>query len=401
MEVANQQEPTHTFLEVLHEAPRLLELLPPATLKTLSATCRSLRTSFCARVSVITLSEPADTPKLCCKTWPRLTMVTCTHGLNLYYLKLRDMLSAEWECMVEVELAVWSCGGQSTPRTTHSSAVLVRARQQLHTLLNHVSRQHHAALSAFADMNRPSGSLTLQGPLVGCSVVQSLTLDCWPLLKFLKVVNSANLGLGSMPHLRKLLPSLTLSVILNCGLDASDVLQLATGWPQTQELILYNNQLDASSISAIAHAKWPSLSRLDLCSNTLGCAGMQHLVSCSWPSLRVLGLTCTCLDAPSLQCLAQGQWPALQRLNLSGNSIDATGISFLVQGSWPLLEVLSLSDQGLDEEACSLLGMTTVDICRARITVARKLGLRCPRVFGCDSYLPQFPQMTLKICQGC
>lgn len=398
MEVANQQAPAHSFLEVLHEAPRLLDLLPPASRKSLSATCRSLRISFCTRVSVITLSEPADTSKLCCTTWPQLTMVMCTHGSNLRYLKLRDRLSAGWECMVEMELGVWPFGGQSPSKTTHRSAVLVRARQQFHTPLNHISHRHHAALSAFADMNRHSGSLTLQGPFVGCSVVQCLTHDCWPLLRHLTLANSPNVGLGSMPHLSKLLSSLTIIGILDCGLDASDALQLGTGSPQILELNLYNNQLDASSISSMAHAKWPSLCRLSMCSNTLGCADMQHLVSCSWPSLRSLNLTHACLDASSLQCLAQGQWPALQHLNLSGNSIDAKGISVLVQGGWPLLVILSLSDQGLDEEACSLLGMTKVDISRARIIVAQRLCLRCPRVFCCDSYLPHFPQLTLRIC---
>ena len=44
-----------SFIEVLHEAPRLADLVPPAALKALSATCKTLRTCFCAQVTVITL----------------------------------------------------------------------------------------------------------------------------------------------------------------------------------------------------------------------------------------------------------------------------------------------------------------------------------------------------------
>ena len=336
--------------------------------------------------------------KLCCTTWPQLTMVMCTHVVNLNHLKLSNRLSAEWECMVDIESGVWPFGGRRTPRTAHSSAVLVRARQQLHIPPNHISRQHHAALSAFADMNKRNKSLTLQGPL-GCCAFQSLTCDCWPQLKLLRVVHSPNLGLRSRPHLNELLPSLKIISISHCCLDASDILQLSTGWPHIQDISLCSNQLDASKISAMAQANWPNLSKMSLCCNTLDRAGMQHLVSCSWPSLRFLNLTHACLDASALHCLAQGKWPVLSWLDLSGNNINARGISFLVRGSWPLLETLRLSDQGLDEEACSLLGVTNVDISRARITAPRKAALMCPRIFRCCSYLPQFPHSTLQICQ--
>ena len=127
----------------------------------------------------------------------------------------------------------------------------------------------------------------------------------------------------------------------------------------------------------------------------LGVSGTQHLVTRSWPLLNILNLKHACLDSSALKCLAQGHWPRLERLDLDGNSIDATGIACLIQDRWPLLLTLTLSDEGLDAEACSLLGMTKVDVSRAGITVPGLHAPRCPPAFCCFPNLPRFPYLQL------
>ena len=338
MKPINQQRPMCRLLQILHEAPALLESFPPAELKNLSATCRSLRTSFCAHVKMITLSNPEDASKLCCTTWPQLQMV-----VSINQRDLKSKLSAQWECMLELEAVI-------------KSAVLIRPRQQLHNPLIDLPSQHYAALSAFANKHRHEVWITLRGPFVGCCIVHSLTLDAWPVLSHLMLVDSPQLAPESISHLRDQL-SLTGLYVVDCFLNAAVLLKLTTGWHQLQRIRLENNQLDDTAMSVIGQANWPNLRQLSLNCNTLGVVGMQHLVSCSLPLLQRLTLEHTGIDGPAVQCLAQGQWPALIYLSLDGNHVDPRGVSYLVQGSWPLLNLLTLSPDGLDATAASLLGI--------------------------------------------
>ena len=130
----------HSFVDVLHEAPILLEALPPEALKALSATCRSLRTLFCAQVKVISLPDVEDASKLCYTTWPQLLMVVYTSEPQL-----ASKLSAQWECMMEMSLGSRSWPGPWVRKT----AGVVQSRQQVHTPLTGFAEQHSAVLSVY------------------------------------------------------------------------------------------------------------------------------------------------------------------------------------------------------------------------------------------------------------
>ena len=139
-------------------------------LKNLSATCRTLRTSFCARVTVITLSDAADASKLCCTTWPQLMMVVFENDAT------RGKLSAQWEIMMEIELLAGGCV------SSRQTVMLFRSYHQLNAPLTDLPSQHCAALSDFAVKCRGTALvITLQGPCVGCGAVQSLTNSICPL----------------------------------------------------------------------------------------------------------------------------------------------------------------------------------------------------------------------------
>ena len=178
-----QQGPVHSFIQILHEAPRLMELLPAAAAKNLSAACRSLRTSFRQQVKVIHFNS-TDTSKLCCETWPQLVMVTCDYGSSF-----DRHLSAQWECLLDMSV-----------ESAHSrSAWVIKPHQQLHVPMNGLSSQYCAALSAFAVRHRHTATgLVIHGPLVGCRVVQSLTDTYWPLLHSMSVTGSSHLGREGM-----------------------------------------------------------------------------------------------------------------------------------------------------------------------------------------------------------
>ena len=280
-------------------------------------------------------------------------MVVCNSPAGLE-LDLKSKLAAQWEDMME--LRVTTLGPSCTEAHT---AVLIRPHQQLRCPLLALPSQHLAALSDFVDKHRHTAKVvSLWGPLVGCTVTQSLTHDSWPQLQYLRFSNSSHLDSESLSHLLYL--SLVKEItIVDCFLDAAALQTLSTGWSQLQCVVLTNNQLDGNALAPLPQANWPHLCDLDLNIITLGLAGVQHLVSFSWPHLRSLTLRHTNVDVPALQSLAHGKWPVLEYLNLRGNNVNATGVVYLVQGmrTWLLLQVLCLSAQDLDEEACLLLGI--------------------------------------------
>ena len=334
-----------SFVDVLHEAPTLLEELPPEAVKALSATCRSLRTLFCAQVKVASLMHAEEASKLCCTTWPHLLMVVFTCGPQL-----ASKLSARWEVLMGLTLSSssWGC----------KTAVLVRSGQKMQPPLLDLPKQHSAVLLDVAcRYRRDAAFMDLRGPLVSCRVVQLLSHRVWPTMTRVRLSGAPQLDAESMSHLNGCLPSLVSIDITDSSAAALELLRCGTAWPQVVSIDIAHNQLDASAISVLPQAQWTHLRLLKLNHNMLGASGMQHLVASSWPLLAHLYLANTGIDGPALRYFAGGQWPQLQGLDLTENNIDAIGMSCLLQGSWPLLTGLVLSEQALDAEACSLLGI--------------------------------------------
>lgn len=118
--------------------PRVLDFLTPKAFKNVSATCRSVRSLFCAQVNIICLPDLAHVAVLCLATWRQLMMVVCTSRLND---QLLGKLSDEWEYMMEMQSA-WG------------TAVLIRSRQQVHSPVKDLPSQPCAALSRFAKKSR-------------------------------------------------------------------------------------------------------------------------------------------------------------------------------------------------------------------------------------------------------
>ena len=274
----SQLGPTLSLLDVVRETPRVMEVLPPEARKTLSATCRSLRTGFCTQVKVISLADSADASKLCCATWPQLMMVVYASGLQLSF-----QLSAQWEFMMGMVL-----GGPSfTNLQQYTNTVLVTPRQQLCSALVDLPRQYRNLLLDFADKHRHRAKrMILNGPCVGCSVIRSLAMDPWPSLKGLKVSAAPQLEMECMSHLSASLSALTELTILDTSLDASAISKMGTGFAQLQFIRLSNNQLDDNL--CLDTGQMPCLSHLLLESNTLGVSGKKQLMSCPWSGCPVL-----------------------------------------------------------------------------------------------------------------
>ncbi|KAL3160351.1 hypothetical protein ABBQ32_010685 [Trebouxia sp. C0010 RCD-2024] len=203
-----------------------------------------------------------------------------------------------------------------------------------------------------------SGDMTLQGPYVGCSVVQCLTRAPWPMVLYLTVENSPQLGLPSLSDLCNSVPHLIDINFADCFLDATLLSNFGTRWPQLYGLRPSNNQVDPNAIAALAQAcphvstcLWNSTCWMQQACSVWCLAHMHGLHS------KCLTLRLACINGPDLHCLAQGHWPGVLVLDLSGNNIDTKClVSCFVRCPWPLLQARILSVQDRNEEACSLLG---------------------------------------------
>ena len=281
VEPTSQPGPETSLTDLLHEAPVLLERLCSTTFKNLSATCKSLRTVFCARVSVITLSKPADARKVRCNRWPQLMMVVCTCELEVCnpdaYSRSLSALPGKWEHMMEVQVT-WGWG-------TKVTAVLVRPWRQKYAPLMNLSSQHCAALSGFADKYRnDADTMTLRGPLVTCTAVQSLTHGKWPSVTRLSVSSASQLGAESVSCLSCSLPSLTMIEIVFTSHEALALFQKESSWSQMRSISFSGKHVDANAITVVRHANWTNVHRLSEPADLLELLdniGIRHLVPCS------------------------------------------------------------------------------------------------------------------------
>ena len=102
--------PAVSFMDVVHEAPRLMELLTSASLKALTATCTQLRRNFHHRVTTITMTNEQDQAMLFANKWPRLVIVVISTRLSYEeeMTSLDDftpyLSKREWATMVRIKV---------------------------------------------------------------------------------------------------------------------------------------------------------------------------------------------------------------------------------------------------------------------------------------------------------
>ena len=88
---------------VLHQAPRLVEVLPPDSRKALSAASKSLNEMFHSLVTVITVEHLEDIDLLAKGSWPHLSMVILLKQNHTPYASIR-VLRHRWQLLACVSL---------------------------------------------------------------------------------------------------------------------------------------------------------------------------------------------------------------------------------------------------------------------------------------------------------
>ncbi|DBA84144.1 TPA: hypothetical protein ACH3X1_006617 [Trebouxia sp. C0004] len=224
------------FLDIIYQAPRLLEMLPQDSLKALSATSRNLRAAVHDMATVLTIEHEANIGCLLKGNWPHLGLVIMRNQ-EYGYSSYSQLLTTKWRLLARIDLATCCFG----------SVDVVFLLQPL---------QHPQLMGP--DLNRfYTQPLTR---LLGKDWLGLRKLD-------LSQVKSSSIGLAVMAQLSQ------------------------ADWPLLTSLDLSDNNLGADSMSDIIKGKFPALESLDVSSNKLDVEAMQQLVKGDWPRLRYLWLS--------------------------------------------------------------------------------------------------------------
>jgi len=329
-----------TLSDVVHAAPRLLEVLPPESLKALSATCSFLHTWTRTQITALTLPISDHLTLLQPQQWPSLCVVWIT-------ATARDLLSVclqhvRRDCAVLADLVSSST---LNPLTDGKRLLLIMpATKRLGSHGLAPCQIHLPAMSQFAEHSKEAQSTCVAVPLLdkGEDTLRQLSGMIWPHLSLL-VISSNRIGSDAFVDLMpNNLPSLKTFTIRANKFDTQAAVHLAKGLPRMLSSLLLVTNIDAAAAHHLSTADWPYLANLHIHSNMYKLPGVQSL------------------NAASVQKLAQGQWPLLEVLDLRCNDLDQCAIGHLIQGCWPMLRRLTLDSKCMTEAVCGMLSILDI-----------------------------------------
>ncbi len=363
-----------TFIEVVHQAPRLMELLPPESLKALSGVCHFLHRYCRSLVRGIMVADPSDMRHILSKAWPKLGLIFLSfigdyaksHDMDYYDSLLNDQWTSRWS------LVLW--GEEFRGDSVGAIIWLVNPAQADLNQSRIISQAHHAFLLSWL-RSRLSGPIDVRllRNCLGAAGFKYLSSGNWPNLVELDLCGRnvhahavAFLVQGQWSGLR----ALNLS---NNQLDALSIAYLVKGnWPYLTRLDLSCNDLDATAVAQLIEGNWSELQMLDLSFNSLQDAGVMCLSQGNWPNLQILRLCRVGLDALGAQYVSDANWRKLQYLYLQGNEIGAAVATHLVNGLCPCLMHLEVGHNDVTEAAYTILGVDDVQQQLAALETCRK-----------------------------
>ena len=329
-----------TLMDVVHAAPRLLEVLPPESLKALSATCSFLHTWTRTRITALTLPTCDHLTLLQPQQWPSLCVVWITATAGTFVSACLQRVRRDWVVLADtVSRYTLDAVGKTLilvmPATKHSGS---------HGLAP--CQIHLPAMSQFAKHSKEAKSKVVSVNLLDKEdgSLRQLSSMAWPHLSVLAIF-SDRIGSDAFLNLNpNNLPSLTTFTIRARNFDTQAAVHLAKGLPRVLSSLLLFTNIDAAAAHHLSTADWPNL--VDLRINSP--MGMHELHGSQ------------SLDAASVQKLAQGRWPLLEELDLSCNDLDQCAIGHLVQGRWPVLRHLTLDSKCMTAAVCDMLCVVDV-----------------------------------------
>ena len=370
--------------DILHEAPRVLQLVSPDDKKALMAVCKSVHRLVHAFASSVTLQEDDSLEQLLdTAVGPHLQQL-CMYGINLTTISVSGLTSAPWSALTSLTLN--NCG---LTNSTITQLAACKWWPELQLLSFRGNQLGSEAIKAMAGKNRPqlrhldlsSNRLTAYSitqltqlrwssietldlrynPGLKYTAIRKLAIGSWPVLKGLAVNGSYDLAFfaqvaGSWPLLE--------TIQISCDYCVPHAVSFKGCWPNVKHLQIMTpmpSPFDVPAVSSLTEANWANLQSLDLSYSNLGRKGFTQLADGQWPLLRKLDVSRMqhegLLSPDDVAAFAEGDWPKLTYLGLAHNGMSDDCAMELIDGDWPLLAVINLSYNNIGAEGGDALAV--------------------------------------------
>ena len=277
--------PAVSFMEVVHEAPRLMELMTPECLKALTATCTQLRRDFRHRVTTITMTNEQDQAMLFADKWPRLVMVVISNAFSLEerLTTLRERLTTrkvgvkftpylskrEWATIMHIRVEEDDVI-EFESSFNQSEAFVVRARHQSSQDMN--IKTYGVALARLATKcETKARRLSLTSQSADLNPFKHLHMSGWPCLKRIDCFGECGNKLPVCCFWGGHLPNLQNVYMVHCRLGADIVQPLVSTCPHLCNLTLTECKVDATALACLSQASFSRLGYLSINTTPQGC----------------------------------------------------------------------------------------------------------------------------------
>ena len=336
--------------DLIHQVPRLLELMPSECLAALIATSTTQRSQIHNYVTSITICDPTHTDDLISCSWPRLVKwtladqdshrilirVTCDMTVGAASVLAKASMLSYWHLQFEgVQLSAAVAAEIAKGDWPTLVGLYCRCSKLTRAVVQELGAGNWPALTCLSASQMP----------VDMGVLSSLSQAHWPRLACLSLPNWSLMSTQERMELKMLLLP-----------DVSDILSTATNhrsrptptsssatsaiidWSSLITLNLSHQQVDTQMMTKLLHTGVNRVELITLNCVQLDAAVILQLTKSECPRLQVLCLSYTGLGSAAMSYLAQGKWPLLEKLDLEGNELEDTALDEVLTGKWPLLK---------------------------------------------------------------
>jgi len=349
--------------DLIHQVPRLLELMPSECLAALIATSTTHRSQIHNYVTSTTISDPTHASDLISCSWPRLVKWTLADQDSHRIQTIRvtcDMTVAAASVLAKASmLSRWQLQLEGIQLSAAVAAEIAKGHWPflvgLHFWRAKLTR---AVVQELVAANWPALTLlsSVEMP-VDMGMLSLLSQARWPQLAILDLCNvtlrSTQEGKEQEIQLLSALSNALSWMVSKVDPEQTSSSSSATlDWSSIITLNLTCQQIDTQMVTKLLHTGVNRIELLVLNFVQLDAAVILQLTKSECPRLQALFLRCNGLGSVAMSYLAQGKWPLLWMLNLEGNELEDTALDELFTGEWPLLEELKLTVRSLHGKAC-------------------------------------------------
>ncbi len=278
-ELTNAQfiPPAVSFMEVVHQAPRLMELLTAECLKALTATCTELRRDFCHPVTTINMTNEQDQAMLLADKWPSLVMVVISTTLTwqgrptLFHHFTPYLSEREWATMVRIQVqegdltdseSVFKESVALVVRSSHQSSQDMDTKAYGIALARLATEWAAKARSICITMSLTSDSANMTSESANMNPLKHLHIGDWPCLKDLSCYGQYGSVLPVTCFWREHSSNLQTILLSQCSLGADMIQSLVTSCPRLRTLELIACKVDAAALACLSQDYFSRLRNL-------------------------------------------------------------------------------------------------------------------------------------------